>query len=74
MKTTKNVLMARICPASYGAVYDQIYDKNNKDHVGQETYKDERTGKTYVRNQVHWIIKKDRRVKEMCLQLSLTYW
>lgn len=56
--TMRNVLTGRICPASYGVLCDMPYDKNNRQHVGQDVYKHAIFGVPYVRNQVKWMIKK----------------
>jgi hypothetical protein len=63
IKTKKNVLVGRICPASYGIMCDMPYDRQNPLHVGQETFKDPIDGTTVVRNQVDWMIKKVRIVE-----------
>lgn len=58
IKTNKNVLTGRMCLASYGVVCSKPYDKNNKDHINQTTFKHPVNGQPYVRNQVDWMIKK----------------
>jgi hypothetical protein len=54
----KNVLVGRICPASYGVLCDLPYDKKNKQHVGQDTYRYPIDGLIYIKDQVDWMIKK----------------
>jgi hypothetical protein len=62
LKTKENVLVGRICPASYGVLCDMPYDKSNTQHIGQETYRDPISGLPYVKNQVDWMIQKVHRI------------
>ena len=55
LNTGKAVLKSRKCPASYGVALNPPYDE--KRHVGEDTYKDI-DGVTYVKNQIHWLIRR----------------
>jgi hypothetical protein len=63
IKTNKNILVGRVCPASYGVLCDLPYERNNTQHVGQETFKNPINGLLYVKNQVDWMIKKVHRAE-----------
>ena len=57
-----SVLRTRCCQASYGILQDEKYKKGK--HEEQIPFKCPFNGKYYVRDQIHWILYKDKTIKE----------
>ncbi|KAF4625508.1 hypothetical protein G7Y89_g12658 [Cudoniella acicularis] len=59
-----SVLSTRICCASYGILYDKVFNKSEHQGKGRDCYRDPADGKKYVRNEIYWFITDGQEIKQ----------
>ncbi|KAH8647598.1 hypothetical protein BGZ60DRAFT_227711 [Tricladium varicosporioides] len=57
-----SVIRTRRCRASYGILYNKIYNKY--EHQDRESFTDSVDGRKYVENEVDWFLKKGQEIQE----------
>ncbi|KAK0671434.1 hypothetical protein QBC41DRAFT_344684 [Cercophora samala] len=62
LEQTNSILRTRIARANYGLITSSRYSKKNADHFGQAIRCDIFDGKSYVDDQIRWIVKRGEKI------------
>jgi molecular chaperone DnaK (HSP70) len=58
LNTNVPVITWKCARASYGTLAKTLYNKQNPEHIGKQTFQDPLNGKYYIQNSIVWFIKK----------------